>query len=487
MPRIVIAASVLAIGACAGALAGDRYAAQNGQAPSAPYATWESAASNIQDAVDKAGTNDTVWVGAGRYTVPPNFTNYAGTNVVFINRPLILRSSNGAPETTIIDGCGSNRGIAVSYPFNSTNKFVVDGFTISNCQAITIGGGIFFDCPINSGNAWTGVVQNCIMQGNTVVYGPGTTNPPIPSSGGYTPNGALGGAIGSHNRDSFFGLSLSNCVFFGNLATNALAAESAGGLGGAIYLASKGQKKFSDCRFQNNRAYRGGGAYLSGGLLTVDNSVISGNSVGYGSQSFGGGFFILSSATLRNCLVYGNNTWAGRGSAINNEAQGSNVVVELYNCTVVSNLSGGYAIYIRPWAAAQSYFPSLHLVNTIVYSNTYDLYLSATASGPPNNYSSYATNSCLGSTNSASIMFGTTNMLYFKGYSSGNITNNPRFVSYVGQNFRLAPDSPCVNRGLNQAWMTNAVDLDGNQRLRYGAVDMGACELVYEGTEFRLH
>jgi len=484
MQRIKIVSLVLTVGAQFASLADDHYAAQNGQTPGGNYASWETAASNIQDAVNAATTNDTVWVGAGRYTVPPNFTNYAGTNVVFINKPLTLRSSNGVPESTIIDGGGSNRGLAASYPFNSTNKFVVDGFTISNCLAITIGGGIFFDCPISSGNAWTGVVQNCIIQGNTVVYGPGTTNPPIPASGGYIASGALGGAIGSHNRDSFFGLILSNCVFRDNLATNALAPETSGGLGGAVYLASKGQKIVSLCQFQNNRAYRGGGAYLTGGRLTVDNSVISGNRVGYGSQSFGGGFFILASTTLRNCLMYGNNTYAGRGSALNMELYGSNGVLELFNCTVVSN--NGAAVYIRPIGQAQGYSPSLHLVSSVVYSNSTDISLGASSGGPPDNYSSYASNSCLGSTNSASIMYGPTNLLYFKGYSSGNITNNPRFVSYAAQDFRLSPGSPCVNMGFNQDWITNAVDLDGNQRLRYGTVDMGAYELVYEGTEFRL-
>jgi hypothetical protein len=36
--------------------------------------------------------------------------------------------------------------------------------------------------------------------------------------------------------------------------------------------------------------------------------------------------------------------------------------------------------------------------------------------------------------------------------------------------------SPCVNRGLNQAWMESAVDLDGNPRILRDTVDIGAFE-----------
>ena len=87
--------------------ADDHYAAQNGQAPGGTYTAWGIAASNIQDAVNAATTNDTVWVGAGRYTVPPNAVVWMGTNVVYIDKPMTLRSSNGVPATTIIDGGGS--------------------------------------------------------------------------------------------------------------------------------------------------------------------------------------------------------------------------------------------------------------------------------------------------------------------------------------------------------------------------------------------
>ena len=67
-----------------------------------------------------------------------------------------------------------------------------------------------------------------------------------------------------------------------------------------------------------------------------------------------------------------------------------------------------------------------------------------------------------------------------------NITNDPSLVNLSG-NYRLNDNSPCVNAGLNQSWMTNTVDLDGRQRIRYGTVDMGAFEGICGGTIYGFH
>ena len=57
---------------------------------------------------------------------------------------------------------------------------------------------------------------------------------------------------------------------------------------------------------------------------------------------------------------------------------------------------------------------------------------------------------------------------------AGSITNNPVFVG--GGDYRLQSNSPCIDTGTNQAWMTGAKDLDGNQRIWNTTVDMGAYE-----------
>jgi len=62
-----------------------------------------------------------------------------------------------------------------------------------------------------------------------------------------------------------------------------------------------------------------------------------------------------------------------------------------------------------------------------------------------------------------------------------NIQRTASFVDANTGNYRLTADSPCVNAGINQAWMTNAFDLDGNRRLDQlnGRVDMGAYEFIH--------
>ncbi len=63
-----------------------------------------------------------------------------------------------------------------------------------------------------------------------------------------------------------------------------------------------------------------------------------------------------------------------------------------------------------------------------------------------------------------------------------NINDDPCFLGAEGENaFSLLLTSPCINAGVNEAWMNNAVDVYGRSRIFGGIVDMGACESTWAG------
>ena len=67
-----------------------------------------------------------------------------------------------------------------------------------------------------------------------------------------------------------------------------------------------------------------------------------------------------------------------------------------------------------------------------------------------------------------------------------NIVADPLFVDADGpdddpdtwedNDYHLSSDSPCIDAGLNDDWMLDAFDLDGNPRICDDTVDMGAYE-----------
>jgi len=59
----------------------------------------------------------------------------------------------------------------------------------------------------------------------------------------------------------------------------------------------------------------------------------------------------------------------------------------------------------------------------------------------------------------------------------GNITNTPVFVDWMNGDYRLAPNSPCIDAG-NNDFVETLTDLDANPRILNGIVDMGAYEFI---------
>jgi len=298
---------------------------------------------------------------------------------------------------------------------------LLDSCTVTVNQALT-GGGVYLN---------RGTVTNCLISNN---YGRDMDS----------------GAGGIYEYSSYF--------YYVNYVYNTTIINNTNS-GVRMYTDNRGgTNHLINCTVENNTFY---GVYIAGNSTSsvgfISNCIVRGNG--------GGGIRCrtLKNAQIRNCLI-ANNTNAGVyvGLLIGSGCG----TVSVSSCTIVSNWTTNYGAGIR-FETTNGNLVSVS--SCIICSNgvggTDDVY----DAGAPTNY--YALQySCVG-TNPG-----------FTG--AGIIVTNPQFVNFSGGNFRLAGNSPCINRGSNETWMTNAFDLDGRARIRYGTVDMGVFEAVRDGTVY---
>ncbi len=424
---------------------------------------WADATNNLQGAINmaSASTFDVVWVSNGVYDAGGT-TNYpAGTlltNRIVIAKSITVRSQNNDPTNTIIKGAWNsaattNGPAAVRCVYMSGNSVLI-GFTLTNGATLTngtedrYGGGVY--CPNTNP-----ILTNCIITGNTA-YG---TPVGFPGGGGayygtlyncslignaaFSYGGGaeysrlfyclLSGNMGVYGGGGALGTTLYNCTVISNRAT------ASNGAGGGTY----------DCNLYNctltgntvHHSWYGGGAYSFSGNNILYNCTLTGNYAGNG----GGAYAML----LYNCLLTDNTA---------DHSGGGTDACHLKNCTVVSNTAwdgGGVNGGSR--------------TNCIVYFNR----SVNPAVGASSNWNGGTFgNSCTAPSNA--------------GWAVGNITGDPMFANKDARNYRLSSRSPCVNVGTNISWMTDGSvtsrDLDNRQRVRYGAVDMGAFENIRSGT-----
>ena len=129
-----VSVCLLGLFVCGSVFSDTHYVDRNSPNPVAPYLSWETAATEIQQAVDSASSGDTVLVTNGVYD-----TGGAGTpwhscdNRVVITKDITLQSVNGA-DVTFIQGSeatGGGRGAdAVRGVYMSSG--LLSGFTITN-------------------------------------------------------------------------------------------------------------------------------------------------------------------------------------------------------------------------------------------------------------------------------------------------------------------------------------------------------------------
>lgn len=493
----------------------DRFVIKDHPGGDGDYLNWQTAAPDIQSAIDAANAGDTIWVTNGVYdTGGTVFGATITTNRVLIDKAVTVRSVNG-PAVTLIEGApdpddpsGSGIGLgpaAVRGVYMRSGSALI-GFTVTNSATIRHpttasmthrGGGLVMD----GANI---VVSNCVIVGNAAF-----------SAGGIQADNSsdcfVYDSVIANNRSIYFaggirtgsGIAFYRCTITGNHAI--------GSITGGVH----GPASYYECLIADNQADgSGGGArdaflyrcivsnnFADGGTTTgggILNATAYDTLIIHNTSADGGG---AHNSTLYNCRII-ENTANRRGGGVNlctvynsrlignrqlhtgfdgggvrestlyntlimgNEAAGSGGgtarMSELYNCTVTGNAGGG----VDGGAGGL-------VINSIVWGNedwNYD----------------------------GTVVF--TNSLTYPeqvGWAEGNITNAPIFfeagsggygLDHVPGDYRLQSHSPGMNAGIAFDWMTEPqfagdirfLDLEGNPRIgRAGVVDMGAYEYVY--------
>ena len=226
------------------------YVDLNSANPLPPYAGWNTAATNIQDAVNAANPGDQVLVTNGVYQ-----NGGGGGNCVTVNRPITVQSVNG-PAVTIIKGYqvpGTTNGTGAVRCVYLNNGTTLSGFTLTNgaTQKYGYGGGVY--CQ-----ATNCVVTNCVLIGNAAYDGGG---------GGY------------------YG-TLVNCILAGNTASSFNSGSGGGAYNSALV----------NCLLTGNQSGYVGGA--AAGCTLVNCTIVSNSAAAYNGS--------LSVCTAYNSIVYYN-------------------------------------------------------------------------------------------------------------------------------------------------------------------------------------
>lgn len=393
-------------------------------APVFPYATWATAATSIQDAIG-AGTTAgrVVWVTDGTYTSGRMAVHGELYSKVALTNGVIVQSMNG-PGSTVI---ARVPGEAARCAFVGAGS-MLSGFTLTNGMTLSVG-----DTSRNQGGggAWCergGVVSNCWVLGNVAVRDGGGIH------GGTAIDCLIAGNRAGDDGGGADSARLIRCVLRGNTAGH--------GGGGAD------ESRLEACTLEQNSS--------SHGAAVDDTTVIDctltehrGFSYGIGHDSVFIGCNIISNTAVIGVIGSMLDRCTIKRNVAITDGGGASYSV-LANCLLASNISsnrgGGlhlslaYNCTIALNEADQGggiFDSTAH--NSIVYFNE----------GGNYNFNSVLSNSCT--------------FPLPGGESWNNISDDPRFIALLGDNFRLRSDSPCIDRA-DWPEVASPIDLDGGPR-----------------------
>lgn len=412
--------------------------------------SWQDAFLTITAAISAADYNDQLWIKDGIYTerihIPNGVALYGG----FAGTETAPSQRNYSVYLSIIDA--QELGIAVTIDNSADAATRLDGCVVVRGSGVHGGG-------IKSISSAPTIVNNLIMYNKTDGAGAGISIWGIK----YTPP-----------EDVPF------------IANNIIAENRSGndeGDGGGIAVVNS-SPIIVDNYLVRNEATRNGGAIAcwQSSEPLIANNLILGNSASvpmndftdYGTETTGGGAIFASSTDLDgtpidnsvaapqiyNNVIAANAALKGGGICIINSIRTDLGVAEIINNTLTSNQGGG--VY---WSNTT---PTI--INNLIAYNSIGLYQYVTG--------------ITGYVIRANCLFGNQIHNESTDYSGlptltgmdGNISVDPLLVDYRFGKLNLQPGSPCIDAGLLSAADPSWMDMDGQDRIQGGGVDIGADE-----------
>jgi len=217
--------------------------------------------------------------------------------------------------------------------------------------------------------------------------------------------------------------------------------------GGGIYCCNHVYPHINNCVIKDNSCVNnGGGIYCATETApTLINCIISENTANYG-----GGIYCTSyvSADLTNCIISGNKGAASGGALYCSYYS----FTTFLSCTISDNSTNknGGGICAKT-------FSTVSIINSILWENK-------AGAGTDEIYTSQ------------SIVDVSYSDVQGGWPGTGNINSLPIFVDSANNDFHLTYQSPCRNIGDSSAIGLQTIDFEGDLRIAYGAVDMGADE-----------
>lgn len=237
--------------------------------------------------------------------------------------------------------------------------------------------------------------------------------------------GTEGGASGGGMCISDGTPTIVNCEFIRNTAN---------ARGGGLYLQDDSSPLVVNCRFAENRAAWGGGIAHLAASSTIAGCVFAGNTRTTAAEAAGGAIYAVESplVILANCTLAANDSARGAGLYLDNS------MAAVANCIL--------------WGNRADEGSEIDLVSASTASVRY----------------------CNVDGGMASIAVRDNSVL---DWGAGNLDADPLFVDPGRYDLHIFLESPCVDAGDPNASLEWApYDMDGQERIRNGRIDMGADE-----------